>query len=490
MKKLNYIILIFSLLIIPLLGQFAVSAETANSNNENEIKRNINEIDDITKVVVSEFRWKQKTKGIPGIFDYVEINNKLTVDIKDVRIEVLAYDSKGILYKFLIPIKGEIRGNSKKRFYSILTPILNLFPEETMVNVESAKLSYQSDNLKIKAKNAIKINNFDYIVENIASETVQVKELDFINESSNYFKDIVFSIEFYDEKNKLINSVPFKVRGVIGPKEKKVAKNFQIPGINIKYFSEVKLSVFKGDLIDAKEYISEGGDSKLVDESNLRDSRALPRKDIKINDFKIINKSKNTIGLINIDLTNRSRFKYENIVLSVGFENKSGNTFTSKKIRIKDILLPYSTKNFINAEFGLVDNDFAKINLAILSADMIGSVKEVKKSKPNNMIKNKRITKDLKAFKGNNELIILNSNLGTLTSVRVLNVSVNKIFNPVFEIKLLDENSKNLKTLLIKGEGPIDSKKERTYRSIKIQDFNSYEYVNYTIEFISGEKLK
>ena len=116
MKKLNYIILIFSLLIIPLLGQFAVSAETANSNNKNEIKRNINEIDDITKVVVSEFRWKQKTKGIPGIFDYVEINNKLTVDIKDVRIEVLAYDSKGILYKFLIPIKGEIRGNSKKRF--------------------------------------------------------------------------------------------------------------------------------------------------------------------------------------------------------------------------------------------------------------------------------------------------------------------------------------------------------------------------------------
>ena len=284
----------------------------------------------------------------------------------------MAYDSKGILYKFLIPIKGEIRGNSKKRFYSIQTPILNLFPEETMVNVESAKLSYQSDNLKIKAKNAIKINNFDYIVENIASEIVQVKELDFINESSNYFKDIVFSIEFYDEKNKLINSVPFKVRGVIGPKEKKVAKNFQIPGINIKYFSEVRLSVFKGDLIDAKEYISEGGDSKLVDESNLRDSRALPRKDIKINDFKIINKSKNTIGLINIDLTNRSRFKYENIVLSVGFENKSGNTFTSKKIRIKDILLPYSTKNFINAEFGLVDNDFAKINLAILSADMIG----------------------------------------------------------------------------------------------------------------------
>ena len=151
-------------MIIPLLGQFAVNAETANSNNKNEIKRNINEIDDITKVVVSEFRWKQKTKGIPGIFDYVEINNKLTVDIKDVRIEVLAYDSKGILYKFLIPIKGEIRGNSKKRFYSILTPILNLFPEETMVNVESAKLSYQSDNLKIKAKNAIKINNFDYIV--------------------------------------------------------------------------------------------------------------------------------------------------------------------------------------------------------------------------------------------------------------------------------------------------------------------------------------
>ena len=490
MRKLKYIILIFSLLIIPLLGQFTVSAETTNPNRENELKRNINEINDITKIIVSDFKWKQKTKGIPGIFDYVEINNKLSVDIKDVRIEVLTYDNKGILYKFLIPINGEIDANSKKRFYSILTPILNLFPEETMVNVESAKLSYQSDNFKIKAKNAIKINNFNYIVENIASETVQVKELDFRNESSNYFKNIVFSIEFYDEKNKLINSVPFKVRGVIGPKERRVAKNFQIPGINIKYFSEVKLSVFKGELIDAKEYILEGGDSKLVDQSSLSDSTALPRKDIEINDFEIINKSKNTIGLINIELRNRSRFKYENIVLSVGFENKSGNTFTSKKIRIKDILLPYSTKNFINAEFGLVDNDFAKINLAILSADMIGSIKEAKKSKPKSKIKNNRTTKDLKAFKGKNELIILNSNLGTLTSVRVLNVSNYKIFNPVFELKLLDENSKILKTLLFKGDGPIDSKKERTYRSIKIVDLNSYKYVNYIIKFVSGEKLK
>ena len=82
------------------------------------------------------------------------------------------------------------------------------------------------------------------------------------------------------------------------------------------------------------------------------------------------------------------------------------------------------------------------------------------------------------------------SSPGRKKSLDVIPVSDNKIFNPVFEIKLLDENSKNLKTLLIKGEGPIDSKKERTYRSIKIQDFNSYEYVNYTIEFISGEKLK
>ena len=31
---------------------------------------------------------------------------------------------------------------------------------------------------------------------------------------------------------------------------------------------------------------------------------------------------------------------------------------------------------------------------------------------------------------------------------------------------------------------------EQADKSIKIQDFNSYEYVNYTIEFISGEKLK
>ena len=63
MKKLNYIILIFSLLIIPLLGQFAVSAETANSNNKNEIKRNINEIDDITKLLFLNLDGSKKQKA-------------------------------------------------------------------------------------------------------------------------------------------------------------------------------------------------------------------------------------------------------------------------------------------------------------------------------------------------------------------------------------------------------------------------------------------
>ena len=137
MKKLNCIILIFSIFIIPLLGPFVINAETISSN---ELKKNVNEIDDLSKITVSKFKWKQKTKGIPGIFDYVEISNKTKINIKNIRLEVLMYDSKGILYKFLIPINGKISSNSTKRFSSILTPILNFFPEQTIVNIESAKL--------------------------------------------------------------------------------------------------------------------------------------------------------------------------------------------------------------------------------------------------------------------------------------------------------------------------------------------------------------
>ena len=487
MKKLNCIILIFSIFIIPLLGPFVINAETISSN---ELKKNVNEIDDLSKITVSKFKWKQKTKGIPGIFDYVEISNKTKINIKNIRLEVLMYDSKGILYKFLIPINGKISSNSTKRFFSILTPILNFFPEQTIVNIESAKLSYEKDNLKINAKNAIKVKNFDYIVENVAAEIVIVKELKFINESPNYFKDLVFSIEFYDEKNKLIESVPFKVRAVIGPMETKVIKDFQIPGINIKYFSKVELSVFKGELISGKEYISAGGDSKLVSDSTSDFSSPLPNQDIKINEFEVVNRSKNTIGLMNINLTNDSRYKYEDIVLLVGFINKSGNTFTTKKIKIKDILLPYSSKIFSNTKFGMVDNDFENLSLSILSATMIGSVKETKKDLLKIKLKKRENIEKLIEFKSKNELIILSTNIGNLTSIRVLNVSDFKIFNPIFKLIFLDENSKIIKTLLIKGDGPIDSKKERTYRSIKIPNFNSYKYINYDVKFVSAERLK
>ena len=138
----------------------------------------------------------------------------------------------------------------------------------------------------------------------------------------------------------------------------------------------------------------------------------------------------------------------------------------------------------------MVDNDFENLSLSILSATMIGSVKETKKDLSKIKLKKRENIEKLIEFKSKNELIILSTNIGNLTSIRVLNVSDFKIFNPIFKLIFLDENSKIIKTLLIKGDGPIDSKKERTYRSIKVPNFNSYKYINYDVKFVSAERLK
>lgn len=479
------------LLIIPFLVDISVYANVDESVDKNDLKRNINKIGDVTKIKISDFKWKQKTKGTVGILEYLVIHNTTKVKIKDIRVEVLVYDRKGILSKFLIPINGEIEPGTKRRFNSIMLPILGSNPEKTIINTESAKMVYLDDQIKIRATNAIEIKDFTYIIEKVASKTILVKELKYINNSKNYFKNITFSINFYDQRNNIIESVPFNIRGVIGPEETKIQKNFQIPGVNIDYFSRLDLTVFKGSLISPKEYLGEGGDTKFVNDSFSDYSSPVPKEDLKINDFVLTNTVKNTIGLMDIDFTNNSRFEYKDIVLLVGFENESGNTTTQKKIKIKKLIQPYSSQRLSNIEFGLIDNDFSNLRLSVLSAKMISEVTEITKKvkdRPDEKIKKELLNLD--KFELNDELIVLNVNIGNMTSIRVLNISDYTIYNPIFKINLIDEKSKIIKSVLLKGEGPVDSKKERTYRSIKFADFNSFTYVNYELFLDSAERLK
>lgn len=489
----------FSCFFIQVLLFAGLLAFATEASIDSELRQNINKVTDLSKIKVVGFKWQQKAKTTLGIFEYIEVFNNSSLDYRNIKLEVFIYNKNKRLYKFIVPMSGELEANAKKKFRIVTLPILPFDPDETIVNILSAELLYVDDDIKILAENAIKIISFDHVVENVTSKVVIVNSLKFKNESENFFKNIVFSINFLDQKGNSIKSVPFKVRGVIGPKETRNVENFQVPGIGIDYFSNVQLSVFKGELINYREYLEKGGKSKFVKLSDFQDvaDTPLPRKDLKINKFTIVNKSRSTIGLMTIDLSNKSRYEYENLVLEMRFINSGGNTISSKKIKIKEKIKPFSERIFSEVNFGIVDNDFSKINLTILSASMIGSSPELKKVETKDSVgrlENKNYDNDkasqLIKFDSNEEILVLDANIGRLASLKILNLSNHRIFNPTFKLILLDDKSKVLKTLRFKLSGFIEPKSERTYRSIEIDNLASFKYESFRLEFLSGEKLK
>ncbi|MBT3475561.1 hypothetical protein HN460_01315 [bacterium] len=497
MKKLNNIFILFSLSFALFLAMPLLYGNAQNEENEAELRANINKVN-LSKIQVTDFRWKHKAKSTIGVFEYIEVANNSNLTYKNLKLEIIIYSQNGSPYKFQISLPGDIGPNSKKRFSSVSSIMLSFSPEKTLINIESAKVAYDKDTIRIKAKNAIKVNEFKYIPDSIATKTIQVKKLSYTNNSKNFFKDIIFSVNFLDQKGKLLKAITFKDRLVIGPGETKISKEFQIPGLNLNYFSDINLTVYDGTLIGGSEYLSKGGDSRLASkvQSTSFDS-PYPKEDLIIESFDILNKNKNTMGLMNINLSNNSRYEYKDIALIVGFVNSSGSTTTSKKIKIKDTINPYSSRLFSSVNFGIIDNNFDTISLSISSAEMISSVQEInrddsikKESKLKENVDVPEGNDNLVAFDSNDELLILNVDIARLASVKVLNISSHVIFDPIFNLILLNKDNEVVKTLLLKGSGKINPKEERTYRSININNINSYNYDQYRVEFVSGQKVK
>jgi len=491
MKKIQYALILFYILIIPFLTTLFCYAYADDKSLENQLKRNITKVQDLSDITVSGFKWKNKSKDTLGVFSFIEINNSSKLAFKNIKLDVYIYDKDGVGYKFLLPIKGQIPPKTKKKFTLVRTPILQLAPETTDLIVKSAQLDYEKDTLKIKVKNAIDINEFDYIIDNVAAKIIQVDKLSYTNQSENSFKEIVFSVNFFDEKGDLIKYVNFKNKGVIGPGETRVDENFQIPGVDLGYFSKITLTVSKGKLISDREYsFSQKSNVESTGSYSPYDT-PLPQRDLQINNFNITNKVRNTIGLLDVSLSNNSRYEYKDIVFSVQFIGSSGNTITSKKMKIKDIVKPYSTNTFKDKEFGLLDNDFNDFRLSVLSAKAIGSIDSIK---PKSSSVNKKVLKkevlELIKFDSNNELIILDSNIDSLSSIKVLNVSDINIYNPIFELILFGKDNEIVKSIILRSSGVINPRKERTFRSIEIDTYDTYVYKDYRIKFISAEKLK
>ena len=148
---------------------------------DKELRQNINKVTDLSKIKVVGFKWQQKAKTTLGIFEYIEVSNNSSLDYRNIKLEVLIYNKNKRLYKFIVPMSGDLEANEKKKFRIVTLPILPFDPDETIVNVLSAELLYVDDEIKILAENAIKIISFDHLVENVTSKVVIVNSLKFKN---------------------------------------------------------------------------------------------------------------------------------------------------------------------------------------------------------------------------------------------------------------------------------------------------------------------
>ena len=117
-----------------------------------------------------------------------------------------------------------------------------------------------------------------------------------------------------DPKQNIIASKKFLIKEPIAPGQSKTFKHFQVPGLPTEQFTNISLSVESGDLLSSKEYLVAGGDRKYVDETLLDidiDDPPVPSRDLKIQNYSWANSAKHTIGNINVEISNGSRFKYD-----------------------------------------------------------------------------------------------------------------------------------------------------------------------------------
>ena len=95
----------------------------------------------------------------------------------------------------------------------------------------------------------------------------------------------------------------------------------------------------------------------------------------------LANNAKHTIGNINVEISNNSRFKYDGVEIVLDFKSPRGSTLISRKVRIDDYIDPYKEKLFLDVPIGYIDFDVTNLEIHVADANMIGYVKTVEKAK-------------------------------------------------------------------------------------------------------------
>ncbi|MEE2701996.1 MAG: hypothetical protein VYB18_03040 [Thermodesulfobacteriota bacterium] len=491
MKEFNRIIsiLFFVLSIISPLN--VICDERSDKVKELEIRRNINKAD-LSNLKVVDFAWLNKSTGALGEFKFVEIKNTSILGFKNINIEVYIYDGKGALTTFFIPLNDLISANETKKFNSVTTPILPFQPTKTEISIRSAEISYDSRIFSFEAVDSIKILDFDYIIDDSVAKIIIVETLEIKNKSKNYYGNVQYRIDFMDPKQNIIASKKFLIKEPIAPGQSKTFKHFQVPGLPTEQFTNISLSVESGDLLSSKEYLVAGGDRKYVDETLLDidiDDPPVPSRDLKIQNYSWANSAKHTIGNINVEISNGSRFKYDSVEIVLDFKTPRGTTLISRKVRINDYIDPYKEKLFLNVPIGYVDFDVTNLEIRVTNANMIGYVKTVEKAKKKPSYQSKQRTPK-EVFEPGSGLIIIDYDIQNFGSIKIFNRDDVEISDIEVSIELFDQKDNLIKEYDIVINDIIMPGQEKTFRAINLPGVDQISFVYAKIQIGSAKRPK
>jgi len=470
----------------------------ANTKIDDLVNKNL------SKLEITNYVWTNKSMNSQPMFDVIEIQNNSSIGFKDLVLEVQVYNSSGTLYTFPIFLQGKvIPPGELVRLESITTPsILPFNVAKTRMGIKRAQFSYENNRDFNPTKNII-IENFDYIIDSSASKTVQLKLLEYKNISENYYNNVEFKIVFLDSKNKPVGETIYLNSNPISPGETVSIENFVIGSSLSNNSYKINIKVNDAELISAKAYVELGGINKVSQlQGDSFNEIPIILSDLNIKNYKWISNASNTMGILNIEISNESYFDYSNVVFEVYFLNSNGSTINKRRAKSKkEIFFAKSTQD-AQLSVGLMDFKFSSIEIAIIRGDSSLDKEKLSKDSSNKVFKQSNIepSSELKTNSVDSKLngsfqelttteiteniiIVSSSYTNSNASIKLLNLANYEIFDVILEVSTADGKSIRFPI------NRLNPRSERTFFGIELNQLDIAKGQKINFNIVKANKL-
>lgn len=439
-----------------------------------------NDLDDLfdknlSKLSVSNFQWKSKTKSTQPVFEYIEISNDSSISYNQIILEVQIYDETNVLYKFPIFINDSISKNERKIFNNVVANILLPFtPINTSIGIKTASIEYQNMNNYRPWEN-ITILDLDYSIDSSASKTVSFSKFSYENISKFFYKNVKFLISIFDKNENKISEETLISSNPIAPGEIISIAPLTLGIKMMENANIVSLKIIDAEMISPKTYVASGGLVKEIKIENIYNESvkkiSIPSDDLEIIKYSWDSKVRNTIGLIDLKIYNNSNYDYKNIIFEVYFLNERGNAINKRRYKYKEDYIIANKEKIIKVDTGILDFDFSSIEISVISAESkISNVENAKNVKQLPLrVKETQVDEssyvEMEQTEIAESIVILDydfkENIKYLKLMNLSDEDINKL-----EIKLKTSSGKE-KIIIIRG---LKSNSERKFMNIDLGD--------------------